>query len=203
VLLAHQRRRLLHFNVTSHPSSEWAAQQIVEVFAWDNVPRYLLRNRDAIYGESFRARVRGMGVREVLTAPQSPWQNPYVERLIGSIRRECLDHVIVFNTGPMAKKKARESSLRRLLNRYFTYYLRSRTHLALDKDCPLSRPIQPPELGAVVEFPEAGGRITGTSGGRREGLFSDRKGVSPHPKSIPSARTLHRQEQECPRLRPL
>jgi hypothetical protein len=88
-----------------------------------------------------------MGVREVLTAPQSPWQNPYAERLIGSIRRECLDHVIVFN----------ESSLRRLLNRYFTYYLRSRTHLALGKDSPESRPVQPPELGAVVELAEVGG----------------------------------------------
>ena len=147
VVLAHERRRLLHFNVTSHPSPEWAAQQMVEALPWDDVPRYLLRDRDAIYGESFRARVRGIGVREVLTAPQSPWQNPYAERLIGSIRRECLDHVIVFN----------ESSLRRLLNRYFTYYLRSRTHLALDKDSPESRPVQPPELGAVVELAEVGG----------------------------------------------
>src|SRR5215831_19942470 len=131
------------FNVTSHPSSEWTAQQMVEALPWDNVPRYLLRDRDAIYGESFRARVRGMGVREVLTAPHSPWQNPYAERLIGSLRRECLDHVTVFN----------ESSLRRLLNLYFTYYLRSRTHLALGKDPPLSRPVQPPALGAVVELP--------------------------------------------------
>jgi len=147
VVLAHQRRRLLHFNVTSHPSSEWAAQQIVEALPWDSVPRYLLRDRDAIYGESFRVRVRGMGIREVLTAPQSPWQNPYAERLIGSIRRECLDHVIVFN----------ESSLRRLLNLYFTYYLCSRTHLALGKDSPVSRPVQPPELGAILELPEVGG----------------------------------------------
>jgi transposase InsO family protein len=95
VVLAHERRRLLHFNVTSHPSSKWTAQQMVEALPWDSVPRYLLRDRDAIYGESFRVRVRGMGIREVLTAPQSPWQNPYAERLIGSIRRECLDHVIV------------------------------------------------------------------------------------------------------------
>ena len=148
---------------------------MVEALPWGNVPRYLLRDRDAIYGESFRARVRGMGVREVLTAPQSPWQNPYAERLIGSIRRECLDHVIVFN----------ESSLRRLLNLYFTYYLRSRTHLALGKDSPVSRPVQPPELGAILELPEVGGLHTGTSGRRREGLFSDRKGVSPHWESIP------------------
>src|SRR6516165_10100387 len=109
VVLAHQRRRLLHFNVTSHPSSEWAAQQMVEALPWDSVPSYLLRDRDAIYGESFRVRVRAMGISEVLTAPQSPWQNPYAERLIGSIRRECLDHVIVFN----------ESSLRRLLKSLF------------------------------------------------------------------------------------
>jgi hypothetical protein len=148
VVLALKRRRLLYFNVTSHFSPEWAAQQIVEALPWDSVPRYLLRDRDTIYGESFRAKVRGMGVREVLTAPQSPWRNPYAERLIGSIRRECLDHVIVFN----------ESSLRRLLNRYFTYYyLRSRTRLTLDKDSPVSRPVQPPELGAVVELAEVGG----------------------------------------------
>jgi len=129
VVLAHARRRLLHFNVTSHPSSEWTAQQMVAALPWDNEPRYLLRDRDAIYGESFRARVRAMGVREVLTAPQSPWQNPYAERLIGSIRRECLDHVIVFN----------ESSLRRLLNLYFTYYQRLRTHLALGKDAAIAK----------------------------------------------------------------
>jgi len=116
-----------------------------------------------------------MGVREVLTAAQSPWQNPYTERLIGSVRRECSDHVIVFN----------ESSPRRLLNLYFTYYLRSRTHLALGKDFPVSRPVQPPELGAILELPEVGGLHHRTSGKRREGLFSDRKEVSPHPESIP------------------
>jgi len=147
IVLAHERRRVLHFNVTSHPNSEWAAQPRVEVLPWDRVPRDLLRDRDAIYGESFRARVRGMGIGEVLMAPQSPWQNPYAERLIGSIRRECLEHVIVFN----------ESSLRRLLNFYLAYYLRSRTHLALGKEAPKSRPIQPPELGPVVQLPEVGG----------------------------------------------
>ena len=181
VVLAHERRHLLHFNVTSHPSSEWTAQQIVEALPWDNVPRYLLRDRDAIYGESFRARVRGMGVREVLTAPQSPWQNPYAERLIGSIRRECLDHVIVFN----------ESSLRRLLNLYFTYYLRSRTHLALGKDPPVSRPVQPPELGAIVELPEVGGLHHRSSDAHERAISSedsqcpsataDRKGSTENP----------------------
>ena len=109
VVLTHHRRRLLHFNVTANPTSEWTAQQIVEALPWDRVPRYLLRDRDSIYGESFRERVRGMGMREVLTTPRSPWQNPYVERLVGSIRRECLDHVIVLN----------ESSLRRILKSYF------------------------------------------------------------------------------------
>jgi len=118
VVLAHERRCLLHFNVTSHPSSEWAAQQMVEALPWGNVPRYLLRDRDAIYGESFRTRVRGMGVREVLTAPQSPWQNPYAERLIGSIRRECLDHVIVFNESSLRLLKSCPSScLSALLSR--------------------------------------------------------------------------------------
>jgi putative transposase len=121
-----------------------------------------------------------MGAREVLAAPQSPWQNPYAERLIGSIRRECLDHVIVFN----------ESSLRRLLNLYFTYYLRSRTHLALGKDPPVSRPVQPPALGAIVELPEVVGLHHRYE--RREGLFSDQKGVSPTRSQSRSARTLHR-----------
>ena len=110
-------------------------------------PRYLLRDRDAIYGESFQNRVREMGIGEVLTAPRSPWQNPYVERLIGSIRRECLDHVIVLN----------ESSLRHILKKYFQYYERTRTHLALEKDAPEGRAIQPAELGVVIEFPEVGG----------------------------------------------
>jgi len=147
VVLAHHRRRPLRFNVTANPTSEWTAQQIVEAFPWDRVPRYLLRDRDSIYRESFRERVRGMGMREVLTTPRSPWQNPYVERLVGSIRRECLDHVIVLN----------ESSLRRILKSYFEYYLYSRTHLALDKDAPEPRAIQSPELGAVIEIPEVGG----------------------------------------------
>ena len=145
--MAHDRRRLLYFNVTAHPTSEWTAQQIAEAFPWDTAPRYLLHDRDAIYGDSFRERLRGLGMKEVLTAPRSPWQNPYAERLVGSIRRECLDHMVIFNEG----------SLPRILKSYFDYYLRSRTHLALGKDAPESRPIQPPELGPVVELPEVGG----------------------------------------------
>ena len=147
VVLAHHRRRVIHFNVTAYPTSEWTAQQITEAFPWDTVPRYLLHDRDSIYGDVFRQRVRGMAIREVLTAPRSPWQSPYVERLIGSIRRECLDHLIVFN----------ESSLRRTLKSYFDYYHEARTHLSLEKDAPETRLVQPPELGSVVELPEVGG----------------------------------------------
>jgi len=147
VVLAHHRRQAIHFNVTAHPTAEWTARQIAEAFPWDSAPRYLLHDRDSIYGESFQKRVGGMGIGEVLTAPRSPWQNPYVERLNGSIRRECLDHVIVLN----------ESSLRQILKSDFEYYGRSRTHLALEKDAPEGRAIQPPELGVVIELSEVGG----------------------------------------------
>jgi hypothetical protein len=112
LLLAHERRRVLHFNVTANPTARWTAQQMVEAFPWEDPPKYLLRDRDKIYGESFRARVTGMGFEEVLIAARSPWQNPFVERLIGSIRRECLDHVIVVN----------ERHLKRILAAYFCYY---------------------------------------------------------------------------------
>src|SRR5437867_4898195 len=112
VVLAHHRRRHIHFNVTAHPGAEWTTQQIVQAFPWDTAPRYLIRDRDTIYGEDFRQRVQAVGIHEVLTAPRSPWQNAYAERLVGSIRRECLDHVIVLN----------EPSLRRILRSYFDYY---------------------------------------------------------------------------------
>ena len=147
VVLAHHRRRLLHFNVTANPTSEWTAGQITEAFPWDSAPRYLLRDRDSVYGDSFRATVKDLDIREVLTAPRSPWQRAYVERLIGSVRRECLDHLIVLN----------ESSLRRILNSYFQYYLGSRTHLSLNKNTPEGRAIQPPRFGTVVEIEEVGG----------------------------------------------
>ncbi|MCP3883736.1 MAG: transposase family protein, partial [Sulfitobacter sp.] len=97
LVLRHERRQVVHFNITEHPTAQWTAQQIVEAFPFDTAPRYLLRDRDNIYGERFRRRVRSLGADEVRTAPRSPWQNPYVERLIGSIRRECLNHLIVFN----------------------------------------------------------------------------------------------------------
>jgi len=147
VVLAHHRRRVIHFDVTANPASEWAAQQVAEAFPWDNAPRYLLHDRDSIYGDLFRQRVQGMGIREVRTTPRSPWQNAYVERLIGSIRRESLDHVIVLN----------ESTLRRPPKSYLGYYQHSQTYLSLGKDAPEPRAIQPPELGTVVEIPEVGG----------------------------------------------
>ena len=147
VVLAHDRRRVLHFNVTEHPTAAWTAQQIVDAFPDDTAPSYLLRDRDSVYGDSFRRRVKSMRIREVLTAAHSPWQNPFAERLIGSVRRECLDHVLVLS----------ERHLRRVLTRYFAYYHRTRTHLALEKDAPDMRPIQRPEVGAIVVTPEVGG----------------------------------------------
>jgi transposase InsO family protein len=147
VILAHHRRRVVHFNVTEHPTAEWTAQQVIEAFLWDEAPRYLLRDRDRIYGTSFQQRVQHMGIEEVVIAPRSPWQNPYVERLIGSIRRECLDHVIVLH----------ERHLKRLLTSYFQYDHRWRTHRALDMDCPVPRPVQRPEVGSIREVPEVGG----------------------------------------------
>ena len=147
LVLAHDRRRILHFNVTAHPTAEWTGQQLREAFPFEQGPRYLLRDRDAIFGEEFRRQVKDMGIHEVLSAPRAPWQRAYVERVIGSIRRECLDHVIVFH----------ESSLRRTLASYFQYYHRSRTHLSLGKDSPEPRSIQPPAMGRVVAVPQVGG----------------------------------------------
>src|SRR5213594_1367235 len=147
IVLAHHRRRVVHFNVTEHPTAHWTAQQIVDAFPDDTAPSYLLRDRDRVYGQQFRHRVKGIGIDEVLTAPHSPWPNPFAERLIGSIRRECLNHVLVLG----------ESHLRRILARYFSYYHRARTHLALDKDAPDVRPVELPEAGRIVEIPEVGG----------------------------------------------
>jgi putative transposase len=130
IVLDHHRRRVVHFEVTQNPTQVWLAQQITEAFPWDTAPRYLLRDRDTSYGLCFQNRVRAMGIEEVLTAPRSPWQRPYVERIIGSIRGECLDHVIIFN----------ETHLRRILSGYFRYYR-----------------IQPLSAGKIVAFPEVGG----------------------------------------------
>jgi putative transposase len=147
VILAHHRRRVVHFNVTEHPTAQWTAQQVVEAFPWETAPRYLLRDRDRIYSVAFRQRVRNRGTEEVVIAPRSPWQNPYVERLIGSLRRECLDHVIVLH----------ENHLRRILMSYLAYYHRWRTHRALAMDTPSSHAVQSAELGRVWEVSEVGG----------------------------------------------
>ncbi len=147
VVLRHDRRMIVHFNVTEHPTADWTAQQIVEAFPDDTSPRFLIRDRDRIYGAFFCERVEHMGIEEIVTARRSPWQNPYVERLIGSIRRECLDHVIVIN----------ERHLRRILRSYFAYYHKSRTHLSLDRNSPLARKVDPPENGKVIAIPQVGG----------------------------------------------
>jgi hypothetical protein len=147
IILAHGRRRIVRFDVTQHPTAAWLAQQVIEAFPWETAPRFLLRDRDAAYGSVFSNRVAAMGITEVATAPRSPWQNPYVERVIGSIRRECLDHVIIFN----------ERHLRRVLSSYVDYYHLTRTHLSLDKDCPHSRCVQPPRSGRVIAIPQVGG----------------------------------------------
>ena len=147
IVLGHDRRKVIHFEVTQNPTQVWLSRQITEAFPWETAPRYLLRDRDSSYGQAFRDRVRAMGIEEVLTAPRSPWQYPFVERLIGSIRRECLDHVIIFN----------ERHLRHILSGYFQYHHRTRTHLSLDKDCPQHCLIQPPLAGKIIAFPEVGG----------------------------------------------
>jgi putative transposase len=147
VLLAHDRRRIRHVAVTAHPTAAWTAQQLREAFPWDQAPRYLLHDRDHAF-ERLETTALAMGIEEVLTAPRSPWQNAFVERFIGSVRRECLDHVIVFN----------EAGLLRLVTLYRAYYERSRTHLSLDKDAPIPRPVTPASDGvAVVAIPEVGG----------------------------------------------
>ncbi len=147
LVMSHDRRRILHFNVTTSPSAQWTAQQVREAFPYETAPRYLLRDRDGIFGTDFVRRVESMGVKEVVTAPASPWQNPYCERLIGSIRRECLDHVIVLN----------ERHLMRVLRSYASYYHSARTHRSLDDDCPDPRSVEPPEMGDVVAIPRVGG----------------------------------------------
>jgi transposase InsO family protein len=147
VVLRHDRRRVVHFNVTPYPTARWTGQQIIEAFPFDEAPRFLMRDHDGIYGVDFRERIKHMGIDQVVIAYRSPWQNPYVERLIGSIRRECLDHVIVFN----------ERHLTRILGSYFEYYHHSRTHLSLDRNSPVLRDVEPPERGRVIAIPQVGG----------------------------------------------
>jgi transposase InsO family protein len=145
VILRHERRRLISLSVTNHPTAEWIAQQITEAFPWDEAPRDLIRDRDARYGHLVRRRLSAMGIRDHPIAPLSPWQNGHAERLIGSIRRECLDHVVILG----------EDHLRRVLKAYAAYYNGFRTHLSLSKDAPTHRPIQ--RLGQLVARPILGG----------------------------------------------
>src|SRR5271155_1011506 len=147
VILGHARRKILHLNVTQHPTAGWLSRQITEAFPWDTAPRYLLRDRDTSYGGCFQERARVMGIEEVMTAPRSPWQNAYVERVIGSIRRDCPNHIVIFN----------ERHLRRVLTSYRDHYRRSRTHLSLQKDCPDSRPVQSENRTKVIAIEEVGG----------------------------------------------
>jgi hypothetical protein len=143
ITLAHDSRKIMRTAVTEHPTAAWLSRQVTEAFPWDTAPRYLLRDRDASYGSYFRSRVEVMGITEVITAPRSPWQNACVD----SIRRECLDHIVIFN----------EHHLRRVLSSYLDYYHRTRTHLSLDKDCPDPRPIMPRRIGRVIAIPQVGG----------------------------------------------
>src|SRR5689334_8201936 len=147
VVLTHSRRRLVHFNVTEHPTAEWTARQLLEACAPEEGPRYLIRDRDQVYGERFSHQAQTLGIQEAVIAPRSPWQNAYAERVIGSIRRECLDHVIVIG----------EQHLRGILSKYMDYYNRTRTHLSLAKDAPEHRTVQRPSQGKVVEVPRVGG----------------------------------------------
>src|SRR5438477_741154 len=147
VILTHSRRRLVHFNVTEHPTAEWTARQLLEACALEEGPRYLIRDRDQVYGERFSRQAKALGIREAVIAPRSPWQNAYAERVIGSIRRECLEHVVVIG----------ERHLLGLLSKYVDYYNETRTHLSLAKDAPEPRSVQPPNQGRVVAVPRVGG----------------------------------------------
>jgi len=141
IILSHDRRRIVHLNVTDHPTAAWTRQQIREAFPDQTAPPYLIRDRDGSYGPDFDRLLQSVGTEEILIAPRAPWQNPFVERVIGTLRRECLDHVIVWN----------ERSLRRTLARFLNYYHDWRTHLALEKDAPIPRAAQPPASGAIVQ----------------------------------------------------
>jgi transposase InsO family protein len=145
LVLGHRRRQLLWFAVIRNPTAEWLARQITEAFPWDSAPKYLIRDNDRAFGVAFKARVRAMGIRDRPTSFRSPWQNGYVERLIGSIRRECTDHLIVFNA----------DHLRRILAKYAAYYNEVRTHVSLGKDAPCTRPIE--RFGDIVAHPILGG----------------------------------------------
>ena len=147
VILRHDQRQVVHFNVTQHPTAQWTVQQTVDAFPFDEAPQYLLRDRDQIYGAYFRQRVKHMGMEEVVIAPQSPWQNPYAECLIGTLRRELLDRVIVLNA----------VHLRRFMSSYLAYYHTVRPYLSLDRNAPIPRPILGPSEGTVMAIQHVGG----------------------------------------------
>jgi transposase InsO family protein len=147
IVLSHGRRRLVHFNVTQHPTAEWTARQLIEACGQEESARHLIRDRDRVYGDRFSRQAKMLEVREAVIAPRSPWQNAYAERVIGSIRPECLDHVVVIG----------ERHLLRILSKYVAYYNTVRTHLSLGKDAPEPRTVQPRRFGTVVEVPRVGG----------------------------------------------
>lgn len=147
LILRHARRRVVHLRVTAHPTAAWAAQQVVEAFPYAEAPRFLLHDRDGIFGEAFRRRVRRLGIRDVRIAPHAPWQNLYLERLIGSIRRECLNHVIALG----------ETHLSRPLAAYLCYYHEARPHLGLARNAPVPRAVEAPTGGMIVALPRVGG----------------------------------------------
>jgi len=141
LVLGHGRRQLLWIEVTRHPTAAWLAQQITEAFPWTSAPTYLVRDNDGCYGHVFLSRLRAMGIRDRPISPRSPWQNAIAERLIGTLRRECLDHLLILG----------EAHLRRVLSSYATYYNQARTHLALQKDAPCYRVVQ--HSGTIVGVP--------------------------------------------------
>jgi putative transposase len=147
VILSHERRRIVHINVTTSPTAKWVAQQLREAFPFDRAPRYLIRDRDGIFGEAVRRCLASLNIEDVPTAPRSPWQDPYCERLVGSIRRELLDLVLVLN----------EPHLRRLLSSYLEYYHQARPHMGLGHNAPELRAVEPPERGRVFAEPMVGG----------------------------------------------
>jgi transposase InsO family protein len=145
LVLGHGRRQLLWFEVTRHPTAEWLARQITEAFPWTSAPRYLVRDNDRAYGHIFAARLRAMGIRDRPITPRSPWQNGIAERLIGTLRHECLDHIVVFG----------DAHLRKILSAYAAYYNQARTHLALQKDAPIQRAVQ--RFGRISSIPVLAG----------------------------------------------
>jgi transposase InsO family protein len=147
VVLLHQQRRVVHSAVTEHPSARWVCQQLREAFPFDTAPRYLIRDRDSIYGAEVRQTLENLGIEEVMIAPRSPWQSPFVERFIGSLRRECLDHVILLS----------ERHLHRIVSAYLEYYHTSRAHLSLDRNAPVPRAIEAPRAVRVHSEPMVGG----------------------------------------------